>query len=734
MKKNRFFSIIICFIFISLVLLSSLSPKIVFADNKEENKVGPSCILCKHTDPDDPLYEKERQFYEKVNIISSKYGKSVDPIVLVAAVTHHYSGVDLAYEGEYDEDFNEAKYSKINGIFASSSSELTDEEKQLVQENEKIDLLTLAALVMVDSNRHGTYNDACFKKGLAGNGLSGNITSNDDPSPFDKVFNKIVNEVVCSKTINEDGAAANDSSSNVRSASEKLRIENIKNVCNNGYVGGLYNGISKLTDEQKKQKAKEKYAQDIIDLANYYKTLYSDDSGKCAANIAGTTGTFADWKQFDNTWGDISVGGSRPMRRIGCLITSVSIQVARSGTKIGTLPSGFNDFNPGAFVTTLNNNGGFAGGGNFAWTGFSPIAPNWRIGGSFVTINSSNTKKIAEIISNELLTGYDNKYQKFIVICLYHNGGEHWVAVNGVENGQVKIFDPGRDGDTIEENYAGESWYVDGYKVMYATDVLQGQSGTTSNNSVCSNNSDLSRFANFLAANEGHATCNYKGRGENTGYTASTLAGDAGGQTTAFGMTSSVAWKADEIGYTNFKEDLYNGCTDKAMTEKLFLAVIDYFANDLTQAQVDRAGITVSQNELYALSSVNYGGVTLAEPIISAIKTYGKASEEVFYEFKTSFGVSYAINNGFHGLMRRRLTEYEIFATGNYEAESSDYLQSPYIQNGLAMSKSDVTSHFPTRRTFGIDELDFIPVDYSAIDYGEEVECVNGRAQPVKQA
>lgn len=491
MKKNKFFSIIICFLFISLVLLSSLSPKRAYAVEKEDDKDKVYCPLCIHRDDDDPLYKKERQFYQKIHIIKAVYGNSIDEVALAASVLHRYSGPDVAYEKEYDEDFDENNYKNtwtniLNIRSASEGIGLTPEEDARVKANDKIALLTTAAIVMIDSNHGRSYSDVCFKDALAGDKL----VDNDGNSG---ILGEFVNAMVCgnaqvSNLVNPLEYISNFFDGDniiVAKESAKNRFVNTEKVCKNGFVGGLYSGVSKIKDEDRKKAVKQMYAQQIIDLANYYKRLYGSGveeyGSSCSANIAGTTGAFASWRQMDPKWKDISLGGSSSVGRAGCLVTSISMQIARSGTKIGSLPSGYSEFNPGAFVTSSNEHDGFAGGGNYAWTGFQTIAPNWGVG-DFVSLGVSSNDKLAEAVSRELSSGFGSEqYQKFLVLQIHHaTSSQHWVAVNGVENGVVTIFDPARDGTTLDANY--ENWVVDGYRVMYAKDVPNGQVGSTNNN------------------------------------------------------------------------------------------------------------------------------------------------------------------------------------------------------------------------------------------------------------
>ena len=163
--------------------------------------------------------------------------------------------------------------------------------------------------------------------------------------------------------------------------------------------------------------------------------------------------------------------------------------MARSGTQIVNLPGNYSSFNPGALVTTLNNNGGFVDGGAFTWSGYTSIAPNWRIGDS-VNVGTGDNATLAEMLSNELSTPVDGQFQKFIVLQIHHNGSsQHWVAVDSVNGNEVKILDPGGpSGNTLDENYSG--WVVETYRVMYATDVEFGKIGT-STSTECQTSGDI---------------------------------------------------------------------------------------------------------------------------------------------------------------------------------------------------------------------------------------------------
>lgn len=938
MNKKK---LIILFI---ITFIVSISPFSVLADKKDDEKKI-YCPLCIHRNDKDPMFAKERQFYQKVKILKKTYGDAIDEVVLAASVIHRYTGPDIAYEREYTENFDSNEYSNRSKLL--TQSDLSPEEEEAVSQNEKYDLLTLAALVMADSNA-GKYSDVCFKEGLSGNSLVGNVQKSS--GIISRAIMPLIQGGTCAITMLSGTDSYYGDNKNVAQITEALRRENVYNVCNHGYVGGLYNGVKNIQNEDTRNAEKKVIAQQIIDYANYYKRLYGvlEEGETCIDNSAGATGSYANWKQTDSKWSNVMIGDEpdENVGKYGCLVTSMAIQISRSGSKIGSLPGGSNEFDPGSFAKSIKDNNGFDNGGSFLGSGYQSIAPNFNIAGDN-SVNISDNATLASVISNELSSGYQDKYQKFIILCIRYvdktgyASSQHWVAVNTVNGSQVTIFDPARNGTTLDENY--ESWTVYAYKVMYATDVSfqsnfvgsspssnidassfvnmekdgfqhgdlpsdkvkyivmhDTESGTDDANAIanawgdgpvaahfivakdgtiiqtvpinkiahhagwapsgsnssfgitqerddmagantngqdyamnawsigieivhehdgsaypeeqlnavdslvsyldkelghspeiidhkywtgdsahtktnadgqgktdvddsfplsayassrnhtgqslspntgsvtsCSSSSsgggnDLNRFIGFLAYNEGHSTCNFQGRGENTGYSASTLAGDAGGQTTAFGITIYDKSRADEIGYNTFESELYSGCTEKANTEKLLLRTIDWFYNEWTKGRMDAIGVSSLQpHEQYAISSIYYGGLALGDPILEAIKTYGRDSNEVFEAFKNSYTAQ------FGGLARRRLTEYEMFLTGNYEAESTQYLGwDNLLSRGHSISKEEATSHFPTSRGELLEGMDFAPINGTSLSLSNiqgsnpncELECNKGNA------
>jgi len=461
---------VISIIFISfLVIFSNCTPVLAGYINYNNDKVN----------------VKEKQLLEKIKIIHSVFPSQIDEAALLATLSHR--GTLTSYLNDsYDPNFNKDDYK-------TSVNSLTSTISQANTEATEADLLLAATIIMLDSSGWllpgASYSDEKYKKALAGNKLVGNMTDN----PITDLLGAGFNFMFCAGGATADalatpvqfGVALGQGQASNFIQNKTSRYITMSNTCSQGYIGGTYPTVKTLKDDERKQAIKDQYAEEIINLAKLFRGKNGD---VCAIS---SSGAFSTWKQYDPEWGGISLGGGRSLSAIGCLITSVSMQMARSGTKIANLPNGYDKFNPGAFATTLNNNSGFSGGGNFNWTGHQGIADNWVMGNS-VSTNITSTSELASTLSNELSTGAEGQYQKFIVLQLHHNKSrQHWVAVDTVTDNQVTIMDPGATGTTLDDNYSG--WVVDSYRVMYATDVEFGKIGASTDSSLdyCETSGDI---------------------------------------------------------------------------------------------------------------------------------------------------------------------------------------------------------------------------------------------------
>lgn len=137
------------------------------------------------------------------------------------------------------------------------------------------------------------------------------------------------------------------------------------------------------------------------------------------------------WKQCDPRWGNMYVG-SKTICSIGCALTSISIQLARSGVQLNV--SG--EFNPGTFMQTHKSNGGFSD--NIITWNVSRIAPNFKLIASHEALFGTKENKIKTL----------KKYAadgEYIVLGVRHGIGQdigHYVAYNDSSSDEIFIFDP----------------------------------------------------------------------------------------------------------------------------------------------------------------------------------------------------------------------------------------------------------------------------------------------------
>lgn len=172
--------------------------------------------------------------------------------------------------------------------------------------------------------------------------------------------------------------------------------------------------------------------------ADIKKASCDGSGGLCASNSEVSS-----WRQTDQQWSSTPMGNSgQTLGQIGCLVTSVSIQMARSGVK-----TSINPLNPGTFVQFLNNNGGIAAGGNFVWASPQLAAPDFVYQERIYISGLSREQKLNRI--KELV----NQKGNYIVAEVKGNTGQHWVAVTGVNGSTVQMIDPASDSTDMWEQY-----------------------------------------------------------------------------------------------------------------------------------------------------------------------------------------------------------------------------------------------------------------------------------------
>ena len=91
--------------------------------------------------------------------------------------------------------------------------------------------------------------------------------------------------------------------------------------------------------------------------------------------LYGTAGgDFVYWRQKNAPWSNIKIGNSNgTIGSIGCLVTSISILIEKSGVNDTIIP-----FNPGTFVEALNKNGAFDSDGNLSYAPITKVVPRFE--------------------------------------------------------------------------------------------------------------------------------------------------------------------------------------------------------------------------------------------------------------------------------------------------------------------------------------------------------------------
>lgn len=160
-----------------------------------------------------------------------------------------------------------------------------------------------------------------------------------------------------------------------------------------------------------------------------------------ACSSGSIAGDYTSWKQNQGTWTAIPLGNSKyTIRSAGCLVTSVAIQIAKSGTLVNV-----SNFDPGVFVEHLNKNGGFTSEGDFYWNSpaNSGITPNFKFAG-LIDLAGTKSEKTSTIKS------YQDQGYYIVIRAQTH---QHWVSLDKVVGNEVYIFDPATNATKLWEKY-----------------------------------------------------------------------------------------------------------------------------------------------------------------------------------------------------------------------------------------------------------------------------------------
>ena len=513
-KKLSFLSIILLIVFVNMGS--------VFADYLDEETVG---------------NRKERQLFEKIELIHSIFPRQTDETALYATLVHRGTLTDYIEES-YDPNFDSEEYKDTwsqlstditnlinnggqsittlgdtlisagecllsggtdeNGekyetdcvlekVIEKYADRLSDTGDSTLENNIKkpkaVDLLVAATIVMLDSSGWtGSYSDENYKQALAGDGLVGNMFDKNDP--IQNFAAVAMNGFFCTVGTVADmslswfnpGFSMDENGFGIEEnamAGKLSRYYTMANICQNGFIGGTYDHVK--NPDLSTEIGKEQYQgkKDIVAEQIIGIAEKLRQSGDNCIYV-GTAGS-----------GDMVNWKQTDPRWSNLTLGSGGLTVGEAGctatsmtyliAKSGTALT-VSNLDPGVFV----KNARFTGSALY-WNSWNTIAPNFTMHSQDVSVNINNA---AEVLGEVLNTPYDGKYQQFII--LYLSLG-HWIAVDHIENGKVYVFDPspGADGEGIVElskAYKGTS--LESYNAFHATDVLFGSTGNTSSPSV----------------------------------------------------------------------------------------------------------------------------------------------------------------------------------------------------------------------------------------------------------
>lgn len=188
-------------------------------------------------------------------------------------------------------------------------------------------------------------------------------------------------------------------------------------------------------------------------IMKHYPNVASISESNCVdSSSSAASGNYVAWKQTDSQWSSIVLGGgtdqSRSIGKIGCLATSISMLIAKSGAVDSITDSDLKaNFNPGTFVEAMNKVGGFDSGGNLQWYKVSSVAPSFSYSG---TTNLSGLTKDEKLKTIKEKTSQTNTY---CVLEVKGGQGQHWVAVDSVSDSGVKMMDPGSKATDLWKQY-----------------------------------------------------------------------------------------------------------------------------------------------------------------------------------------------------------------------------------------------------------------------------------------
>lgn len=146
------------------------------------------------------------------------------------------------------------------------------------------------------------------------------------------------------------------------------------------------------------------------------------------------------WKQCDSSWKNVKIGKKGgTVCSIGCAVTSIAMQIARSGT-LTTVP-----VNPGVAAQKFV----FTDGGGIYWGDIHKLAPNFYYE-TDITLAGMSKSDVAKKLSS-----YDPKKYYFVIgVNRIGSSSSHYVALDYVaSDGELYMFDPSTNNTKLYDIY-----------------------------------------------------------------------------------------------------------------------------------------------------------------------------------------------------------------------------------------------------------------------------------------
>lgn len=239
---------------------------------------------------------------------------------------------------------------------------------------------------------------------------------NSKKTVFKQVFwdmNEVTSEVKV-ETVTEQGTNALERPKEVQKKVLHIKItsKSIEEMKTKYYLNAMQlDQIKELSDEQ-------------------YASLWS------GVIYGSEEGEYTKWRQRGAAWSNIKIGNTNStIGDIGCLVTSISILIEKSGVSTPMVP-----FNPGTFVEALNKKGGFDSNGNLQYAAVNKVVPEFKYVGKVNLRNKTREEKLATISQY-----YNQGYYLTVEVKGATEGNQHWVAVTGINGNNIIIVDPASD-------------------------------------------------------------------------------------------------------------------------------------------------------------------------------------------------------------------------------------------------------------------------------------------------